>query len=43
VTADLVTDEEVDLDDSYVVVLVAKGGARLQPNEGIKTERIPDR
>jgi hypothetical protein len=36
VTARLVTDEKVDLDDNYIVVLVAKGGARLQPNEGIK-------
>jgi hypothetical protein len=36
VTASLVTDEKVDLDDNYIVVLVAKGGARLQPNEGIK-------
>jgi hypothetical protein len=36
VTANLVTDEEVDLDDSYIVALVAKGGARLKPDEGIK-------
>jgi hypothetical protein len=29
-------DEQEGLDDHYIVVLVAKGGARLQPNEGIK-------
>jgi hypothetical protein len=36
VTASLVTDEQEDLDHNYVVVLVAKGGARLKPDEGIK-------
>jgi hypothetical protein len=29
-------DEPEGLDDNYVVVLVAKGGARLKPDEGIK-------
>ena len=35
-TATLVPDEQEDLDHNYVVVLVAKGGARLKPDEGIK-------
>jgi hypothetical protein len=36
VTASAITDEEADLDDSYIVVLVAKGGVRLPPNEGFR-------
>jgi hypothetical protein len=31
-----VHDNQEDLDNNYVVVLVAKGGARLKPDEGIK-------
>jgi hypothetical protein len=36
VTADLVTDEEEDLDNTYIVVLIAKGGVRLPPDDGIR-------
>jgi len=36
VTADLVIEQQEALDDNYVVVLVAKGGAQLKPDEGIK-------
>jgi hypothetical protein len=36
VTASLVSDEEEDLDDNYIVVLIAKGGVRLPPNEGFR-------
>ena len=35
-TAGLVIEEQEDLDDNYVVVLVAQGGARLKQDEGIK-------
>jgi hypothetical protein len=36
VTAGLVVDEEEDLDDSYIVVLVAKGGVRLKPGDRLE-------
>jgi hypothetical protein len=35
VTQELAAQQE-DVDDNYIVVLVAKGGARLKPDEGIK-------
>lgn len=35
-TADLVADDEEDVDDSYIVVLVAKGGVRLPPDQGFR-------
>jgi hypothetical protein len=36
VTTSLVTEEQEDVDDNYIVVLVAKGGVRLPPNEGFR-------
>jgi hypothetical protein len=36
VTASAIADEQEDLDDNYIVVLIAKGGVRLPPNEGFR-------
>jgi hypothetical protein len=38
VTADRGVDEREDVDDNYIVVLVAEGGVRLPPNEGLRLQ-----